>query len=82
LGPPPVALPAIARAQVHVDGQYRGNGMYVQPYQRTRTDGTTRNNYSSPGNYNPNTGRVTPPPGDGNHPDHKSYGADSLKPHR
>jgi hypothetical protein len=45
-----------AKAQVSVDGYYRKNGTYVQPYQRTAPDRTPTNNYSYPGNYNPNTG--------------------------
>lgn len=53
---------SVAEAQVHVDGHYRSNGTYVQPYQRTKPDGYKGNNYGSPGNYNPNTGRVTPQP--------------------
>ncbi len=43
-------------AQVNVNGYYRSNGTYVQPYQRTAPDGVRSNNYSYPGNYNPNTG--------------------------
>ena len=34
---------------------------YVQPYQRTSPDSSRTNNYSFPGNFNPNTGRMTPP---------------------
>jgi len=41
-------------------GYYRSNGTYVQPYQRTHPDGNPYNNYSFPGNYNPNTHRTTP----------------------
>ena len=48
-----------ALAQVQVDGYYRSNGTYVQPHQRTAPDRTRSNNYSYPGNYNPNTGRTT-----------------------
>lgn len=46
-------------AQVHVRGYYRKNGTYVQPHERTRPNHTVTDNYSYPGNYNPNTGRIT-----------------------
>jgi hypothetical protein len=46
-------------AQVHVRGYYRSNGTYVQPHERTRPNHTIKDNYSYPGNYNPNTGRIT-----------------------
>jgi hypothetical protein len=44
---------------VHVNGYYRSNGTYVNSYERTAPDGNPYNNYSYPGNYNPNTGRIT-----------------------
>ena len=43
-----------------VRGYYRQDGTYVQPHYRTNPDGNPYNNYSLPGNYNPNTGRITP----------------------
>jgi hypothetical protein len=43
-----------------VRGYYRKDGTYVQPYYRTNPDRTPYNNYSFPGNYNPNKGRITP----------------------
>jgi hypothetical protein len=43
-----------------VRGYTRRDGTYVQPHQRTAPDGNPYNNYGYPGNYNPNTGRVTP----------------------
>lgn len=43
-----------------VRGYYRKDGTYVQPHYRTAPDGNPYNNYSFPGNYNPNTGRYTP----------------------
>lgn len=43
-----------------VRGYYRQNGTYVQPHHRTNPDGNPYNNYSFPGNYNPNRGRITP----------------------
>ena len=47
-------------AQVRVRGYYRKDGTYVRPHVRTYPDGNPYNNYSFPGNYNPNTGRITP----------------------
>ncbi|MFQ6599843.1 SH3 domain-containing protein [Flavobacterium sp. C3NV] len=41
--------------QVNVKGYYRSNGTYVQPHQRTAPNSTITDNYSYPGNYNPNT---------------------------
>ena len=43
-----------------VRGYSRQDGTYVQPYQRTHPDRSPYNNYGFPGNYNPNTGRITP----------------------
>lgn len=43
-----------------VRGYYRRDGTYVQPHQRSNPDGNPRNNYGYPGNYNPNTGTITP----------------------
>jgi hypothetical protein len=39
-----------------VNGYYRKNGTYVQPYQRSTRDNNPYNNYSSKGNINPYTG--------------------------
>ncbi len=44
---------------VSVSGYYRANGTYVKGYERTSPDGNPYNNYSYPGNYNPNTGSIT-----------------------
>jgi len=49
----------IAEAQVRVRGYHRKDGTYVQPHVRSRPDGNPYNNYSYPGNYNPNTGSIT-----------------------
>ena len=46
--------------RVKVRGYYRKDGTYVRPHYRTAPDGNPYNNYSFPGNYNPNTGRITP----------------------
>ncbi len=43
-----------------VRGYYRKDGTYVQPHQRTNPDGNPYNNYNYPGNYNPNSGQITP----------------------
>ena len=43
-----------------VRGYFRKDGTYVRPYLRTKPDGNPFNNYSFPGNFNPNTGRITP----------------------
>ena len=49
----------LALAQTRVDGYFRRDGTYVQPHYRTAPDSNPYNNYSYPGNYNPNTGRIT-----------------------
>ena len=49
-----------AWADEYVNGYYRSNGTYVQPYWRSDSDGNPYNNYSYPGNLNPNTGEVAP----------------------
>lgn len=43
-----------------VRGYTRQNGTYVQPHYRTNPDGNPYNNYSFPGNYNPNKGTIAP----------------------
>ena len=45
--------------RVYVKGYYRKDGTYVRGHYRTAPDGNPYNNYSTPGNYNPNTGKVT-----------------------
>lgn len=44
----------------NVRGYYRKDGTYVQPYIRSNPDGNPYNNYGYPGNYNPNTGQISP----------------------
>ena len=46
-----------AFADTYVNGYYRDNGTYVQPYHRSNPDSSRDNNYSSQGNYNPYTGK-------------------------
>ncbi|MGH7775437.1 MAG: hypothetical protein ACREQA_24690 [Candidatus Binatia bacterium] len=43
-----------------VTGHFRRDGTYVSPHIRTNPDRNPYNNYNFPGNYNPNTGRITP----------------------
>lgn len=52
-------LPTSNVLAVHVNGYYRSNGTYVNSYERTSPDSSPYNNYSYPGNYNPNTGSIT-----------------------
>lgn len=52
-------LPFSQVLAVYVNGYYRSNGTYVHGYERTAPDGNPYNNYSYPGNYNPNTGEIT-----------------------
>lgn len=44
---------------VWVDGYQREDGTHVEGHWRTAPDGDPTNNYSYPGNYNPNTGEIT-----------------------
>jgi hypothetical protein len=48
-----------SNSDVDVRGYYRKDGTYVKPYSRTKPDGIKSNNYSYPGNYNPNTGKIS-----------------------
>ena len=50
----------VEAGRVRVRGYYRKDGTYVRPHYRTAPDSNPYNNYSFPGNYNPNTGRITP----------------------
>jgi hypothetical protein len=52
-----IALAVPASAQEHVDGYFRSNGTYVQPYYRSAPDSTTTNNYDVKPNVNPYTGQ-------------------------
>ncbi len=51
---------AQTRTDVNVQNYFRKDGTYVRPHYRTIPDGNPYNNYSFPGNYNPNTGKNTP----------------------
>ena len=48
-----------AAGRVYVKGYYRKDGTYVRPHYRTAPDSNPYNNYSYPGNYNPNTGKYS-----------------------
>lgn len=43
-----------------VRGYTRRDGTTVAPHFRSNPDSTPFNNYNFPGNYNPNSGRITP----------------------
>lgn len=46
-----------SNSQSHsVDGYTNNRGTYVQPHQQTNPNSTQYDNYSTRGNYNPNTG--------------------------
>ena len=47
-----------ANADVHVRGNFRANGTYVEPHFRSNPDGNLNNNWSTSGNYNPHTGSL------------------------
>lgn len=55
-----LALTSSSAIAVDVDGYYRKDGTYVERHQRTSPDSNPYNNYSYPGNYNPNSGTITP----------------------
>jgi hypothetical protein len=56
-----ISFLAVSLAEAgRVRGYYRRDGTYVQSHYRSNPDGNPYNNYSFPGNYNPNTGRMTP----------------------
>ncbi len=48
------------KADVNVNGYYRSNGTFVQPHRRSSPNNSIYDNYSYPGNYNPNQGSSTP----------------------
>lgn len=45
-------------AAVRVNGYYKKNGTYVQPYYRSNPNSTKLDNYSTKGNINPYTGKI------------------------
>ena len=48
-------LPSFGTTRVH--GYTKKDGTYVSPHSRTGPNGTQRDNWSSKGNINPNTGK-------------------------
>jgi uncharacterized protein YxeA len=42
-----------------VNGYFKKDGTYVRSHSRTNPDRNPYNNYSYPGNYNPNTGKTS-----------------------
>ncbi len=52
-----VAPSTMAASSNSVKGYTKKDGTYVQSYKKTNPDQIRRNNYSSEGNYNPNTGK-------------------------
>lgn len=61
-----LCVTAFAEGSHRTKGYYRdsdGDGYketYVAPHQSTNPDSSLRNNYNYPGNYNPNSGTITP----------------------
>jgi hypothetical protein len=52
-----IAAPVFSASSHSVKGYTKKDGTYVQPHKQTNPDQLRRNNYSSEGNYNPNTGK-------------------------
>jgi hypothetical protein len=50
-------IAAFAASSHSVRGYTKKDGTYIQPHRQTNPDQLRRNNYSSEGNYNPNTGK-------------------------
>ena len=55
----PDVASAACYGSTYVSGYLKSNGTYVSGYYRTCPDSRPYNNYSFPGNYNPNSGRIT-----------------------
>jgi hypothetical protein len=59
-------VPVLSFANDRVRGYWKDTNRdgvkdtYVQPYERTSPNNSRTDNYSYPGNYNPNSGRHTP----------------------
>ena len=52
-----IGAPVFSASSHSVKGYTKKDGTFVQPHMRTNPDSVRRNNYSSEGNYNPNTGK-------------------------
>lgn len=50
-------LPSLALAAVQVKGYFRSNSTYVQPHYRSNPNKSIWDNWSTKGNYNPQTGK-------------------------
>ena len=50
---------AACSGSTYVSSYFKSNGSYVSGHYRTCPDSSPFNNYSYPGNYNPNTGRIS-----------------------
>ena len=55
----PDVASAACYGSTYVSGYFKSNGTYVSGHYRTCPDSSPYNNYSFPGNYNPNSGRIT-----------------------
>ena len=55
----PDVAEAACYGSTYVSGYFKSNGTYVSGHYRTCSDRSLYNNYSFPGNYNPNSGRIT-----------------------
>ena len=55
----PDVASAACYGSTYVSGYVKSNGTYVSGHSRTCPDSSPYNNYSFPGNYNPNSGRIT-----------------------
>ena len=53
-------IPTSSLAKVKVNGYFRKDGTYVTSHYRSNPDRVKYNNYSYPGNYNPNKNSYTP----------------------
>ena len=51
-----VLVSTVSLADTYVNGYYRADGTYVQPYVRSDSNSTNWDNYSTQGNSNPYTG--------------------------
>ena len=52
-----MALPAFAQGDVYVQGHFRSDGTYVQPYYRSAPNNSRLDNWSVKPNINPYTGQ-------------------------
>jgi hypothetical protein len=55
----PDVASAACYGSTYVSGYFKSNGTYVSGHSRTCPDSSPYNNYSFPGNHNPNSGRIT-----------------------